>query len=160
MFHSCNEPHYTPNPTNGHFEKEDLTNEGEFKTKKLFWICLNWSPLKSSKLSSPPSLNKCLAKKDLLAFKKMVDVLASSKSQLNSSLINFFTFVHSLSTPTIYNRVELMQTKVIHNFWNGLKPMHNVINLTFTKVDIERRGIAKLASEGWIRRSKNDLSFC
>jgi len=41
-----------------------------------------------------------------------------------------------------------------------LKPMHNVINSTFTKVDIEQGGIAKFASEGQTRKSKNDLSFC
>jgi hypothetical protein len=57
------------------------------------------------------------------------------------------TFIHSLSAPPIYTRVN-MHTKVNRNSQNRLLFMDNIINSTFTWVDIGRHGVVEFASEG------------
>ncbi len=46
-------------------------------------------------------------------------------------LYQLLTLIHNLFTPTIYNKVN-------HNPWNRLEFIKNIINMTFTRIYIER----------------------
>jgi hypothetical protein len=52
-------------------------------------------------------------------------------------LYQLLTLIHNPFTLTIYNKAK-MQTKVNHNSWNILKFIDNIINMTFTRIHIER----------------------
>jgi hypothetical protein len=77
---------------------------------------------------------------------------------INLFFYQLLTSIHNLFTPPIYNKVK-MHTKVNYSSKKKVQFMDNIVNLTFTWVNIRRWGTAKFASEGQTRRSKKDLSF-
>jgi hypothetical protein len=52
-----------------------------------------------------------------------------------------------------------MHTKVNRSSWNGLESRHNILNSSFTRVNIERRGVVEFVNKGLIPRFENNLSF-
>jgi hypothetical protein len=102
-------------------------------------------------------LNICFAKKVFATIQKDGRYFGIGHSN-DLLFYQLLTIIHNLFTPSICNRVK-MHTKVNRNFQNRLQFMDNIINSTFTWVDIGRWGIVKFASKGRTWMSKKDLSF-